>query len=105
MNHECGLRFEPCVLYTLEEIEQRLNGVMSVKTFLDNLGLGTTGRTRMFEKAVWGDEIIKALERVGDRPAEPIAKPQLGAKRRLPSRGALDKIDASEVLDIGGKRA
>lgn len=99
------LEFKPGVLYSLSDIEDRLRGVMTVKTFLDNLGIATTGKTRMFERAVWGDEVINALREYAQKTEEPEFKPEIGRKRGAKVKAGLDPIDVSEVLDIGGKRA
>src|SRR5690606_16080511 len=56
------LRIEADVLYPLDWIEERLQGVLSVKTFLENVGLDCTGRGRIYQNAVWGHEILRAME-------------------------------------------
>lgn len=56
------IKFQADVLYPLDWLEKRLGGCMSVKTFLDNLGLDCAGRGRIFQNAVWGSEIIQARE-------------------------------------------
>lgn len=57
------IEFKHGVLYPLDEIEKHLGDTMTLKTFLSVLGLEPTGKGRMFQKALLGDEILRAIQR------------------------------------------
>lgn len=53
---------DPDTLYPLDWIEERLQGVVSVKTLFDNIGLDCAGRGRVCQNVVLGREILQAYD-------------------------------------------
>lgn len=68
--------FDPNTLYSFPELRERLEGIVSLDTLLDRLGLRDR---RNFRDALWGWEVLEA-----SRQAEPFAA-----------------SSAAEVFDIG----
>ena len=59
------LHVDPNTLYAVGELEASLQGIVSMDTFLKNLGLKAN---RMFKGAVWGWEILNAARSVEPAP-------------------------------------
>ncbi len=57
------IHFEANVLYPMVWLECQLGGIMSLQVFLTNLGLQRTGNGRMFQNALWGHEILQAMQK------------------------------------------
>lgn len=66
---------DPDALYSLDELEDLLKGIVDVKTFFERLGLRGN---RAFRDAIFGREIFAALEKAG---------PYTTQRTDLPSRG------------------
>ena len=52
--------FKPDALYPLSEIEEMLEGTVTLDTFLDRLGLR---ERRVFKSALWGWEVLEAARK------------------------------------------
>jgi len=78
------LEFKPGVFYPKAVLEERLEGIMSLQTFLSNLGLDGTGRGRIFQNGLWGDEILHAVEST-IKADKPVPAPKLEAEKRNPA--------------------
>jgi len=72
------IQFDPNTLYSLDELRERLTGIVELPTLLDRLGLRDR---RIFKQAVWGWEVIEAA-----RKAEPFTE--------------AGKVDAAAVVDL-----
>jgi hypothetical protein len=64
------MSFDPNCLYSLDELRERLAGIVELPTLLDRLGLRDR---RIFKGAVWGWEIIEASRKAG--PFNEVSKP------------------------------
>jgi len=66
------LRIDSTTLYTREDLERELGGMMSLETFLEGLPLA-----RPYKKAYWGADLIRAINEVHEagRPRYPAAVP------------------------------
>jgi hypothetical protein len=82
----------PNCLYTKQDLERELGGVMALETFLEGLPLA-----RHFKKAWWGADLIRAINEVheAERPRHPApvlaTRPSAGIRPARP-RGTLEKI-------------
>ena len=56
------LDIKPDTLYPLDWLEERLQGVVSVKTLFENIGLDCAGRGRVCQNVVLGREILRAYD-------------------------------------------
>ena len=65
------IEFKANALYSLQDLEEMLDGVVALGTFLDRLDLRTK---RVFKGAVWGSEILRAA-----RKARPFSEGASGA--------------------------
>ena len=75
------IEFKANALYSLQDLEEMLDGVVALGTFLDRLDLRTK---RVFKGAVWGSEILQAV-----RKARPFSE---------------STSDAANVINVGGLR-
>ncbi len=83
------IHFEANVLYPMAWLEKRLEGITSLQVFLGNLGLQRTGNGRMFQNALWGHEILRAMEKpLAELQADHASKynPQVPRKAGRPSK-------------------
>lgn len=54
--------FKPGTFYPLEWLETQLAGTVSLQQFLTVLDLQCTGRNRLFQNGLFGDEILQAIQ-------------------------------------------
>lgn len=79
------IQFDPNTLYSLDELRERLAGIVELPTLLDRLGLRDR---RVFKGAVWGWEVIEAARR-----AEPFSE-----------SGKVDEAAVVELMTSHGGR-
>ena len=78
------VHFDANTLYTMDELEEMLEGVVSLHVFLVNLGLK---KDRIFRDAVWGCEILDAAK---NRRSSNVCRPNESHPRRgEPRRGTV----------------
>jgi hypothetical protein len=99
--------FQRAELYPLPWLEERLAGVMSAKTFLANLGLDCTGRGRIYQNAVWGHEILNAMESTCESNKAPetasmgvLDRNNKGNSKSTGKRGRPPKANLIKISDI-----
>lgn len=100
------LAIEPDKLYPLPALEEALAGTMTLKTFLERLKLDATGRGRMFQYAVWGHEILRAMRDIAEGPKSPetAREAYCTAAPRLPRKpGRPRKQPVAAVHELAGK--
>jgi hypothetical protein len=98
------IRFERGVFYPFAELEEQLKPYMSLKTFLDNLNLECTGRNRIFQNGLFGDEILQAIEDTAGRDKtthtastaqiEPVSTVNRTGKRGRPRKYPLKPVNS-----------
>jgi hypothetical protein len=100
------LAIEPGKLYPLPALEEALAGTMTLKTFLERLKLDATGRGRMFQYAVWGHEILRAMRDIaeGAKAPETPQEAYSATAPRLPRKpGRPRKQPVAAVHELAGK--
>ncbi len=94
-------KIEPNVLYSREDLERELDGLMDVETFLLRIS-----PRRRYKSAWWGQDLIEALN--GSLPDErtPVAGSRVGRNRppRLPPRLAERRGSGLEPIKIAGSK-
>ena len=84
--------FNPDTLYPLSEVEEMLEGVVTLGTFLDRLGLR---ERRVFKSGLWGWEVLEAARKA-------LAFSEL---RPVVPRSSIFSGGRPKAGDEGGKKA
>ena len=84
--------FNPDALYPLSEVEEMLEGVVTLDTFLDRLGLR---ERRVFKSALWGWEVLEASRKA----------PAFSELRPVVPRSPIFSGARPKPVDEGGKKA
>ena len=92
------VKIDADTLYSLDDLRSMLRGVVELGTFLDRLGLR---KERVFRDAIWGSEILRAVE--GAKPfghreeaAKGLRTPPVRAGRGT-SEGPVRRLGAADL--------
>ena len=98
------LKVDPNTLYSLDELREKLHGIVELPTLLDRLGVRDN---RVFRDAIWGWEILDASRKAApfsrsDTPYTRVldrAKGGNSGRAQKTNRAPVRKLSSSDLCD------